>query len=155
MLVRMLTSKGFACREAEDGVEGLSEMSQMFVRKSRHAQQHHGDINISSSNDGADPLGSRAGSPAMGSTKNALPRSSVIRLGSRGDEYEQKQLLYAIDAVLIDSNMPRMNGPGQHTQRTCTLAVPPLHNPPPINTQHILLLTHPIISYVHTLLISY
>ena len=29
MLVRMLISKGFACREAEDGVEALSEMSRM------------------------------------------------------------------------------------------------------------------------------
>ena len=31
MLVRMLISKGFACREAEDGMEGLSEMSRLDV----------------------------------------------------------------------------------------------------------------------------
>ena len=34
MLVRMLISKGFACREAEDGVEGLSEMSLMNQQSS-------------------------------------------------------------------------------------------------------------------------
>ena len=32
MLVRMLVSKGFACREAEDGLEGLSEMSRMNLQ---------------------------------------------------------------------------------------------------------------------------
>ena len=32
MLVRMLISKGFACREAEDGVEGLSEMTRMNIQ---------------------------------------------------------------------------------------------------------------------------
>ena len=31
MLVRMLISKGFACREAEDGMEGLSEMSRVAL----------------------------------------------------------------------------------------------------------------------------
>ena len=31
MLVRMLVSKGFACLEAEDGIEGLSEVSRMFL----------------------------------------------------------------------------------------------------------------------------
>ena len=36
MLVRMLISKGFACREAEDGVQALSEMSSMNRKRLGH-----------------------------------------------------------------------------------------------------------------------
>ena len=78
MLVRMLVSKGFACREAEDGVEALSEM---------------------------------------------LCKSNIRRIGSndRNKKYNKSlaesfdmknhQQQFAIDAVLIDFHMPRMNGP--------------------------------------------
>ena len=46
-------------------------------------------------------------------------------------------LANVVDAVLIDSNMPRMNGPGQPTHYTPSTPLHPLHphnTPPPITT---------------------
>ena len=116
MLVRMLVSKGFACCEAEDGVEGLSEMSRMYLHKSKN------DRSGVNNPESKGPV-IRIGSPAKEVTPSrdnsshqisAPPRRSlqIIRLGSRAiEEEETKHQQFAIDAVLIDSNMPRMNGP--------------------------------------------
>ena len=104
MLVHMLISKGFACVEAEDGVEGLSEMSRMYLRKLR-------------SGTGTGTGVSRNPSqllPAIELLGTALPRFSLSRIGSPWECLEkepQERHQFAIDAVLIDSNMPRMNGP--------------------------------------------
>jgi CheY-like chemotaxis protein len=107
----MLISKGFACCEAEDGVEALSEMSAMYVRKS----VRHGVNNLE--NNGS----IRVGVPADIDTSRDNPStqvaavhrrsSQIIRIGSHAAK-ETKHRQFAIDAVLIDSNMPRMNGPG-------------------------------------------
>ena len=97
MLVRMLISKGFACHEAEDGMEALSEIS----RWCRHTSK--------SGNDGPSRNPSRQPSPFL----SAPPRFSLIQMNSPPVHQENSQMQYhfAIDAVLIDSNMPRMNGP--------------------------------------------
>ena len=95
MLVRMLIANGFACCEAEDGVEALSEMSRMCLHK------------VNSDSDM-----SRTPSrllPCLGAS-----RASSVILPQRQSSpppvhFEQQQ--FTIDAVLIDSNMPRMNGP--------------------------------------------
>ena len=91
MLVRFLISKGFACREAEDGMEGLSEMSRMRLIQSRQSR-------LSGANS---PV--RCLSPRRSLIPDGVPR--VV------EQHQQQQQQFAIDAVLIDSNMPRMNGP--------------------------------------------
>ena len=113
MLVRMLTSKGFACCEAEDGVEGLSEMSRMYMRKSK-SKCH--DISGSADREAERRSLIRVGMPVIENTQqSASPRVSlqIMRTGSRGgvEESDLQHQQFAIDAVLIDSNMPRMNGP--------------------------------------------
>ena len=114
MLVRMLFSKGFACCEAEDGVEGLSEMSRMYLHKSNsglcgvnNPENKGSVIRIGSPAKGADPSRDNS-SPQVAATPRRL---QIIRIGSRVEEYATKYQHFAIDAVLIDSNMPRMNGP--------------------------------------------
>ena len=114
MLVRMLVSKGFACCEAEDGVEGLSEMSRMYLHKSNsglcgvnNPENKGSVIRIGSPAKGADPSRDNS-SPQVAATPRRL---QIIRIGSRVEEYATKYQHFAIDAVLIDSNMPRMNGP--------------------------------------------
>ena len=95
MLVRMLISKGFACCEAEDGLEALSEMTRIILRCS---VPFTGIV-----------------SPLLNSI---LPERKLSSIGSSNgitgalpsDSSKVKQL-FAIDAVLIDFNMPRMNGP--------------------------------------------
>ena len=101
MLIRMLVSKGFACREAEDGMEGLSEMSRMYLKPSVGGS------------------GSSYVNPASHRLHPTLRASSIRfsqqRLASSqkdmSKEVQPEQHNYGIDAVLIDSNMPRMNGP--------------------------------------------
>ena len=46
MLVRMLISKGFACCEAEDGLEGLSEMSRMNRQSSYKFNPFTGKLSL-------------------------------------------------------------------------------------------------------------
>ena len=95
MLVRMLLSKGFACCEAEDGLEALSEMTRIILRSTAPL------IGIVS------PL-----------LNSILPDRTLPSVGSSSniagilpsDSSKVKQL-FAIDAVLMDFNMPRMNGP--------------------------------------------
>ena len=98
MLVRMLISKGFACREAEDGMEGLSEMSRMYLASCSGSMKGH-----------VSPAPSRR----LLSTSSY--RFSQQRLVSsqeqQAEQMQRKQHNFSIDAVLIDSNMPRMNGP--------------------------------------------
>ena len=85
MLVRMLISKGFACREAEDGVEALSELL------------------CEMSSDRNDTLLQRMVSD------DRIRKYDKSIVGSFDTHNQQRQ--FAIDAVLIDFNMPRMNGP--------------------------------------------
>ena len=98
MLVRMLISNGFACREAEDGMEALSEISRMYSLRS------------DSDDDALSLL-----SPAIATSRTTPVRFSLKRLGSlrlhQEREEQEHEKRFAIDAVLIDSNMPRMNGP--------------------------------------------
>ena len=84
MLVRMLVSKGFACCEAEDGMEGLSEMSRMYLK--------------------------RVGGTVSPFYLNSRA-SSTGQMHQKEHEQQREQHMFSIDAVLIDSNMPRMNGP--------------------------------------------
>ena len=96
MLVRMLISKGFACREAEDGLEALSEIS----------RKHHASTsasNKSASSDRHDPLLRRVGSHDR---KGVYNKSIAFSF----DVHDQHRH-FSIDAVLIDFHMPRMNGP--------------------------------------------
>ena len=102
MLVRMLVSKGFACLEAEDGIEGLSEVSRMFLHKSTsdNSIMKRGDpINLPSC--------------IIETARASSIRFSQRRLVTAQEHQEELEHLdhFAIDAVLIDSNMPRMNGP--------------------------------------------
>ena len=96
MLVRMLISKGFACREAEDGVEALSEMSRMYMHKC------FGGSDMNQSPSRLLPLSRRS---SLRFSQKRLSSSHMHQ-----EEHEQQEH-FAIDAVLIDSNMPRMNGP--------------------------------------------
>jgi len=103
MLVRMLISEGFACYEAQDGVEGLSELSRIFFSGSSKKNVRNPSRDDLLHQDNVDLL-----------HQDNVPRrpNSMIRVGNRVDEdgttnYRQ----FAIDAVLIDYNMPRMNGP--------------------------------------------
>ena len=95
MLVRMLISKGFACREAEDGVEALSELSRKIISESLSNKQ--------ASLDRKDSLPRK-----FGSIDRKMMSSRSIGL-SLDKQNQPRQ--FAIDAVLIDFHMPRMNGP--------------------------------------------
>ena len=75
MLVRMLIAKGFACREAEDGMAALCEVSRVNFWKS--------------------VTGAKSGA------------ATPVPPAATGNPRQN----FTIDAVLIDSNMPRMNGP--------------------------------------------
>ena len=95
MLVRMLKSKGFACYEAEDGLEALSEMTRIILRSSAPFTGLLSPLLNSMPHE-------RAITPIGSDNNIAAPHHS--------DPLSDKQL-FAIDAVLIDFNMPRMNGP--------------------------------------------
>ena len=88
MLVRMLISNGFACREAEDGVVALSEMSRFHMRKSISG------VGVGRRMSADDRRGS------WGMHKKSIAES----FGMHNQQF-------SIDAVLIDFHMPRMNGP--------------------------------------------
>ena len=94
MLVRMLISKGFACCEAEDGVEALSELSRKIINESFSSKHASPDRNDTPGRNGPkDRKGLYNKSIALSFDKQNQPRQ------------------FAIDAVLIDFHMPRMNGP--------------------------------------------
>ena len=89
MLVRSLNSTGlFTCREAEDGVEALSIITLSMSARQRKvgAIMQRFSRKDSTSN-------SAAPRSLKGLVANAMQQHRVV-----------------IDAVLIDSNMPRMNG---------------------------------------------
>ena len=97
MLVRMLISKGFACREAEDGLDALSEM----LCKSAY-------VSASPSKKHASPDLTVAQLRRIGSHDRNWKYNKSIAFSF--DMHSQQQQ-FAIDAVLIDFHMPRMNGP--------------------------------------------
>ena len=104
MLVRMLISKGFACLEAEDGMEGLSAMmTPMYLNKSFSGSYGSGAPNR------LHPT-LRASSLRGSSLRSAQGRLSIVQAHQEEKE-QQEQHQFTIDAVLVDSNMPRMNGP--------------------------------------------
>ena len=94
MLVRMLISEGFACCEAQDGVEGLSELSRVFFSGSSKKNVR---------NPSRDDLLHQGHAPRRS--------NSIIRIRSHAEDDITKLQQFDIDAVLIDYNMPRMNGP--------------------------------------------
>ena len=95
MLVRMLISKGFACCEAEDGVEALSEMSRKMISENLSIKQ--------APPDGNDTLLRRVGS----NDRKGVYNKSIALSFDMHCQHRQ----FSIDAVLIDFHMPRMNGP--------------------------------------------
>ena len=115
MLVRMLISKGFACCEAEDGVEGLSELLRMYSHQSESdcrgvstPESKGSVIRIGSSAKGVNPSRDDSSPQVVTMTRTSL---KMIRIGTPVEGNQTKYQQFAIDAVLIDSNMPRMNGP--------------------------------------------
>ena len=93
MLVRMLISKGFACREAEDGVEALSQLLCMS--------------RIMSPNPSSKLV-------SLDQLDKSLRKTGSIKIFNKSlatsfDINHQQQ--FPIDAVLIDFHMPRLNGP--------------------------------------------
>ena len=98
MLVRMLISKGFACREAEDGVEALSEM----LCKNRIMSPSTSNKNLVSRDQLDTSLHRKSGSKERNFKYN---KSLALSF----DVNNQQQ--FSIDAVLIDFHMPRLNGP--------------------------------------------
>ena len=110
MLVRMLITKGFACCEAEDGMAALCEVSRMNFRKSI-AGSKFGDVSpVPPSAGGGTLVGS---SPQIVARKRNTILAAKARYGQSIAESLEfgSQQNFVIDAVLIDSNMPRMNGP--------------------------------------------
>ena len=119
MLVRMLIAKGFACREADDGMAALSEISRMNLRKQNDAS------GLASKNGNGSPMSPASASvgggglwPADSVTQMMTKkRDSVLATRARYKKSIAESLdfglqqTFAVDAVLIDSNMPRMNGP--------------------------------------------
>ena len=110
MLVRMLNSKGFACCEAEDGVEGLSEMLRMYSHNSKRGRR---GVNNPEGKGSVIRIGIPVVEPSRDDSSPQvaiITRKSLqmIRIGTPVEEEETKYQQFAIDAVLIDSNMPRM-----------------------------------------------
>ena len=105
MLVRSLVSRGFACREAEDGLEALSEMS----RSSHQLLQRHDP----STPREASIAGGGGGSPRtpLLSPRSARGMNNYLAITNMFERRVSQVQYYSIDAVLIDFHMPRMNGP--------------------------------------------
>ena len=97
MLVRMLNSKGFACREAEDGVEALSEM----LCKNRIMSPSASSRHIS-----RDQVDTSTSLRKIGSKERNWKYNY-----SRAISFDINNQQQNIDAVLIDFHMPRLNGP--------------------------------------------
>ena len=110
MLVRMLIAKGFACLEAEDGMAALSEVSRMNFRRANGSGLGSKKEDSSS----VPPVSARGGTPVNSKRMAKRDSNSAARVGykkSVADSFDLGSQYFTIDAVLIDSNMPRMNGP--------------------------------------------
>ena len=93
MLIRSMNSTGlFTCREAEDGVECLSIITLSMSTRQRKVGAFM--QRFSRKSDETEKAGGGSPRSLKGLVVNAMQQQRVI-----------------IDAVLIDSNMPRMNGP--------------------------------------------
>ena len=115
MLVRSLVSRGFACCEAEDGLEALSEMSRSSNR-SLSAGVSCPSPRLPISRLGSVGDASMAGGGGVGPLRNLRSdaftrKSSGHAISNLFDPRSSQKQHYSIDAVLIDFNMPRMNGP--------------------------------------------
>jgi len=94
MLVRMLISKGFACLEAEDGLEALGLLlCNSGVVSACPSNVHELPDHLDKSHQGF----------------NERSSLSMKSLSRAFDKHNQRQT--SIDAILIDFHMPRMNGP--------------------------------------------
>ena len=173
MLVRSLVSRGFACCEAEDGLEALSEM----LRSSNHTIRKFpgpilpvcGPISEEGSMAGGGP-----GSPQSPQSppSSYSPDSPVRAVGGRkilngvactNMLLSSQTQHFSIDAILIDFHMPKMNGPEAIVELRNmgkTMSTNPINPPyqPTLSTHFInipyqyTLLTHPINQiYQHTL----
>ena len=117
MLVRSLVSRGFACCEAEDGLEALSEMSRSsnhLIRKlpqQRSSNASAKDVLMAGGGGASTPPRTPVLSPrsaAGGGSRMKLSGAACTNLLERlGGNIQH----YSIDAVLIDYHMPKMNGP--------------------------------------------
>ena len=121
MLVRSLVSRGFACCEAEDGLEALSEM----LRSSNHTtRKFPGPILsiggfIGSPAIEASMAGGGAGSPqsphspySPGTPVRAAGGRKILKGVASTNTLVSHQIQhFSIDAVLMDFHMPKMNGP--------------------------------------------
>ena len=157
MLVRSLVSKGFACCEAEDGLEALSEMSRSSNQATRKfvapfpsfMSPRPSIVSHASVAGGGGVVSSHSPGPPV------LSLSTVGRQKLSGAACTNKLVAsqiqhYSIDAVLIDYNMPKMNGP-ECIVELRNMGMNNIDIPHPINTPYPLL-THPINpSYQHTI----
>ena len=110
MLVRMLMSKGFACVEAEDGIEGLIEVSRM--NKGFRNKRNVSDIIHNNDPSHAPKRRTLPGQSVRGFLLNhSYSQNSSQKAEQEQEQEQQERYPFVIDAVLIDSNMPRMNGP--------------------------------------------
>ena len=134
MLVRSLVSRGFACCEAEDGLDALSEMSRssnQFIQQ--REQRNSGDASIAGG--GGSGLSSPLLSP-RGTARGARKTSATAITNMFGRRISEVQH-YSIDAVLIDFHMPRMNGPDAIVQlRNMGKILSPFPINKPINTHY-------------------
>ena len=104
-----MVTNGFVCREAEDGVEALSIMSLSMNARKRLGMVAGGD---DSSGNGSNSNGGSSHGGVIGSIARIVA-APPPQPGSASTTFRRQSLVEIIDAVLIDSNMPRMNGPGQ------------------------------------------
>ena len=130
MLVRSLVSRGFACCEAEDGLEALSEMSRSSNQfslsvgvscPSNVSSPRFATASASAGGEGGGGASSKVaggggvvvgGSPRSRRNKYVARNLNGLALGANMFERRASMVQhYSIDAVLIDFNMPRMNGP--------------------------------------------
>ena len=95
MLTRMLNFAGFAFREAEDGVEALSEVSRMGLRQGLSQRNSESNLNRMKA----------------GGRSSSFPKicNRLLEMVDLCDLRDKDAL--SIDAIIIDSNMPRMGGP--------------------------------------------
>ena len=100
MLVRSLVSRGFSCCEAEDGLVALSVLTRSSVVSLNMSKEQYHMSKIPSVGAG---VASMAGGGAGGSFR--MPNSRILEFRDKETQH------YSIDAVFIDFNMPRMNGP--------------------------------------------
>ena len=109
MMSRMLEAEGFDCHHAVDGLAAVAVVNRAVMMPNNSSRKSHG------------PLSARRGTTPGAHATAGLRNTGYYRKGSNGGDRREKSLRSTgsngsgsgvpTDVILMDSNMPKMNGP--------------------------------------------